>query len=117
MRALVLFFLLVSYPAVQGEPQLTEEEKITRLIDYVRNMKDCSFIRNGKAHTPAEAADHLAMKRKKAGKKISNARDFIYHIASKSSVTGEVYKVRYSDGSEKEVKNILLFELAKMEKE
>jgi hypothetical protein len=80
-------------------PPLSEEEKIGRLIKLVADSK-VSFIRNGKEHTPAEAADHLRTKRKYAGDKIRTARDFIEQLASKSSASGKPYLIRTAEGKE-----------------
>jgi hypothetical protein len=58
------------------------------------------FIRNGKEHSAAEAADHLRTKRKSAGDKIKTARDFIEQLATRSSLSGKPYLVRTGDGRE-----------------
>lgn len=97
--------------------KLTEEEKITKLILHIKNLKGATFIRNGNAYTPAQAAEHLTMKRKKADSKVKTAIEFIVYCASKSSSTGKYYLVKFSE--EKTIKAIdfLLEELKRIEKE
>lgn len=114
--------MLLSFAALAGKsaafyPKLTEEEKIAKLIAYVRNLKGATFIRNGSNHTPAEAADHMAMKRKKAGKRISTAVQFIVGCASKSSVSGKDYLVKLADGKTVKAMELLVEELKRIEKE
>jgi hypothetical protein len=77
---------------------LTENEKIERLIELVRNSADVRFIRNGTEHTPQEAADHLRAKWQAAGR-IATVDEFIEKVASKSSLSGEPYQIRRADGS------------------
>lgn len=93
---------------------LTEEQKITELINYVEKS-NAVFIRNGSEYPSKDAAEHLRMKRKKAGNRIKTAKDFVSEIASKSSMTGEAYKIRFKNGKEMLVKDVLLIELKKIE--
>jgi hypothetical protein len=79
---------------------MSEEEKITALIESVKDTPEgTQFIRNGKAHSIAEAISHLNLKYSKAKSRIKTAEDFIKHIASGSSITGEAYLIRYPDGA------------------
>jgi uncharacterized protein GlcG (DUF336 family) len=94
---------------------LTERAKIEGLIAAVEKQSGATFIRNGKAHRAAEAADHLRMKWKHAGKRVKSAREFIRHIASASSLTGRKYRIRFSDGREVDAADFFLAELAKLE--
>ncbi len=95
---------------------LTEEEKITHLISYVKAMKNCKLVRNGSEHIPEEAADHLQMKWKKHSSKISSAEEFIEHLATKSSMSGEYYIIRQDDGQEMKLQEILTRELQRIER-
>jgi hypothetical protein len=58
------------------------------------------FIRNGSEHTAAEAVAHLRLKWSNAGGHVRTAEDFIRYCASKSSMTGIKYRIRFSDGRE-----------------
>ncbi|MDP1727009.1 MAG: DUF5329 family protein [Bacteroidota bacterium] len=93
---------------------LSEEQKITQLINYIEKL-DAKFIRNGSEYTPVDAAKHLRMKREKAGKKIKTAKDFIDCIASKSSMSGEPYQIKYANGLKLNVRDVLYYELKKVE--
>lgn len=86
---------------------LTESDKIGLLIQHIRDMKGATFIRNGSEHSCQEAADHLKAKWEKHGNKIKSAEDFILHLASKSSSSGEVYLIRYADGKEAPTADVL----------
>ena len=57
------------------------------------------FLRNGKAHSGAGAAQHLRRKWGHAGDRVRTPEDFIEHLASRSSLTGRAYRVRRADDS------------------
>ena len=95
----------------------SETEKIQRLIKYVRSLQGATFIRNGSEHTPAEAADHMELKLKKAGSKVRTAVQFITYCASKSSVSGKDYMVRLQSGKMVKSMDLLVEELKRIEKE
>lgn len=77
---------------------IPENEKIDRLIESVAKMDGASFIRNGSSYASARAADHLRSKRNSAGSRIETAAQFIEHIASRSSTTGEAYQIKLPSG-------------------
>jgi hypothetical protein len=88
----------VSYLPEAGARQISEKEKIEFLISYVESLPGAVFIRNGKSHTPAEAAGHLRTKLRSSRRCMSTAEDFIKLCASQSSITGRNYIIRFSDG-------------------
>ena len=90
-----------------GKSSLTESQKIEELINCVRNLKGAAFIRNGSEHSPEQAAEHLASKWKKHSAKIRTAEEFVQHLATKSSATGEVYMIRLSDGNKVPTADVL----------
>lgn len=94
---------------------LTEAQKIERLIQFVRGMKDATFIRNGSEHSCREAAEHLQSKWQKHKDKIGSARDFIDELASKSGLSGQPYKIRFKDGSVLTTYEVLTRELQRLE--
>jgi hypothetical protein len=59
---------------------------------------DLQFMRNGKAHTGAEAADHMRRKYNHFDDRIQSADDFIDLAATKSMMSGKKYTVRTADG-------------------
>ncbi len=122
-----LIFVLVpsSVPAQEPEPatrpgaapqtEPSERDKIERLIDAIAALENATFVRNEKEHSAREAADHLRRKLRRAGDRITTARQFIERIASRSSTSGEVYRIRFSGGREVESGEFLLTELRKLE--
>ena len=101
--------------ADHDKPQMTEEEKINHLINYVRHLEGMIFIRNGKEFPPQEAADHLQKKYDKHKKKVKTAHEFVVGLASKSSASGEVYLIRMSDGETIQCGDLLNQELKRLE--
>jgi hypothetical protein len=95
---------------------ITEEQKIEKLIQYIENS-DAIFIRNGEEFNAKDAAEHLRMKRKNAGKKVKTAKDFIDFVASKSYMSGEAYKMKFKNGSIINARDMLYNELRKIEKQ
>lgn len=81
-----------------GTNGLSESEKIDRLISAVESLEGAVFVRNGSEHAPREAAEHLRQKRQAAASRTTRAGDFIDQVASKSSLTGEEYRIRLPDG-------------------
>jgi hypothetical protein len=81
-----------------SEGGLSEQGKIEQLIEAVAKLDGATFIRNDTEHSAAEAAEHLRTKWEAARDQITTARQFIDEIASKSSLTGEPYQIRFADG-------------------
>ena len=65
----------------------------------MEHLQGAVFIRNGSEYNGKEAADHLRMKLSFAGRRVQSADDFITLCASRSSVTGQPYLIRFSDGT------------------
>jgi len=75
-----------------------EDKKIEFLLSSVENLKGAKFMRNGAEFDGKQAVEHLRMKRKRAGGRVQTADDFIRLCASKSTITGKPYMIRFSDG-------------------
>ncbi|NMR27138.1 DUF5329 domain-containing protein [Pseudoalteromonas sp. NEC-BIFX-2020_015] len=88
----------------------TPEQEVGHLISFIAKS-NAVFIRNGDKHTSQEAADHLAMKYKKAQRYAKTADDFIENLASKSSWSGKVYTVILTDGTKLTANDWLTVEL------
>ena len=101
--------------AAEDKKQLTEEQKIDRLIATVETLKDATFVRNGSEYDCKAAAEHVRRKRKAAGNKVKTAPEFITQIASKSMRSGEPYKIKFKDGKEITSGEFLTKELEKLE--
>lgn len=94
---------------------LTEEQKIDYLITSVEQLEGAKFYRNGSWHDAKTAADHLRMKRSKAGNRVKTAKDFIDKVASASSMSGEEYKIKYADGKIVTTKEYFTLKLKEIE--
>jgi len=99
---LVVFLLLLSAHLFADWPQ--EGKKINFLLSEISRL-DAVFVRNDSDHTPEEAVSHLRMKLERARKSwFAPAREkwtvemFIDRIASKSSLSGKPYLIRFKDG-------------------
>jgi len=112
--ATLLLVLAFATPALAKTPP-AETAKIEALIAAVEARPDAVFIRNGSEHRADAAADHLRLKWRHAGDRIANARDFIRYCATKSSLTGRKYRIRFKDGREVDSADFVLAELAKLE--
>jgi Family of unknown function (DUF5329) len=93
----VLVLLLMSTGPIRAAESL--DESIKYLLDYVAKS-DATFIRNGQAHTPQEAVNHIKAKYEHFKNEIKTPEDFIRLSASKSLQTGQPYLVRTRDGKE-----------------
>lgn len=97
-RFLVSMTSLLAFGAVAAAPPPNEQTRIDKLIRFVENQKDMKFIRNGTEYTCADAAKFLRGKLDSMGKEVTTAREFIERIASKSSMSGQPYQVKFADG-------------------
>ena len=104
------FIALILLSISQFSDAATPEQEINHLIDFVAKS-DAVFIRNGIEHSSQDAAEHLAMKYRKAPRYAKTAEKFIENLASKSSWSGKPYKVRLSNGSLLNAKDWLSNEL------
>jgi hypothetical protein len=81
---------------------LSENEKIEKLILSLKQIRGAKFIRNGKEYTADEAVAHLREKWEWKKSEIKTAEDFIRIVGAESSVSGEPYLIRFSDGKQRE---------------
>jgi hypothetical protein len=107
----VLIFLSISVCSFTQQKAFTETQKIDHLIAYIASLNGATFIRNGDDYSAKDASTHLQMKREKAGKRIKTAEDFILHIATKSSMSGEPYQIKFANGKLIECALVLKIEL------
>ena len=91
LRAL-LIVIAVGGPLRVTAGEGTEQE-IRYLLEFVA-ASGCTFVRNGSDHSSAEAADHLRLKYERGRRYANSAEDFIDHLASQSSWSGDTYTVR-----------------------
>jgi hypothetical protein len=93
---LTLFTITVGH-AFARDP--AEEVKIQRLIATVETLEGAQFLRNGSAYDAKAAADHLRLKLRTAGDRVKTVEDFIRLCGSRSSLSGEKYRIRLADGT------------------
>lgn len=99
---LIPTFLVVSFQLFADWP--LEERKINFLLSEIAQL-EAVFIRNGSEHEPDEAVAHLRMKLERAqnswfapAREKWSAEMFIEKIASKSSISGDPYLIKFKDG-------------------
>lgn len=95
--------------------ELTEAQKVERLLAYLRGLEGAVFIRNGSEHSNTEAAKHLQAKWEKHKDKIGSAVEFIEKLASASGLTGEDYTIRLPDGTVLTTREVLMQELKRLD--
>jgi hypothetical protein len=86
--------VLVGAPAT-ATPSPRAPEDIQYLLDAIERS-GCEFYRNGSWYAAAEARSHLASKYREVDKRrpVRSAQDFIDWVGTRSSMSGEPYRVR-----------------------
>jgi hypothetical protein len=85
--------------AVHAENSTDTSNEIEFLLHAI-GSSNCSFERNGTAHSAPQAEEHLRMKYNKARKHVATADEFIDKLASESSWTGKPYFIKCQDTEE-----------------
>jgi hypothetical protein len=67
-------------------------EEIASLLLFIE-QSECTFTRNGKHYDSLEAREHIEKKYAYYKERINSAEDFILYSATKSTITGEPYRV------------------------
>jgi hypothetical protein len=93
---LLLFLFSITFLNSQI-PKYSEKEKIDYLLEALENS-NLIFIRNGDEYSSKEARAHIQKKFEYAGNRITNSDQFITYLATKSSISGKPYYVKYPDG-------------------
>ena len=106
---------LLALRAAAAAPPAHEQSRIDKLIRFVETQKDMKFVRNGTEYSCAEAAKFLRGKMESMGAEVKTARDFIERIATKSSMSGKPYHVKFADGRMMPSAQFLGDELTRME--
>ncbi|MCH7980334.1 MAG: DUF5329 family protein [Proteobacteria bacterium] len=97
LLASIFVFACTSTTAAEPVAQSESAAAIEYLLDSVA-ASDLQFMRNGKAHTGAKAAEHMRRKYEHFNDRIQSADDFIDLAATKSTISGKQYTVRTTDG-------------------
>jgi hypothetical protein len=111
VAAATLFCTLLS-AAVATAASPAEERRIEFLIHSIEVLPGAQFIRNGVSYGAHAAADHLRLKRQRAGNRVATAEDFIRYCAATSSMSGVPYRIRFADGRETTSETFLRTQLA-----
>ena len=92
-----LMLLVMTVMPGQGlaESDRTARE-IAHLMGYIA-ASECLFIRNGKAYRADEARTHIQRKYDHLRTRIRTAEAFILRAASRSSLSGEPYRLQCGD--------------------
>jgi hypothetical protein len=97
---IIACYLLLGCTAAFADTTAGDEDlsaTINHLLAFV-GQSDCTFIRNGKAHTAKEAVDHMQRKYAHYKDDIKTPEDFIRLSASKSLISGRPYMVKTKAG-------------------
>jgi hypothetical protein len=114
LLALSLFLAFAVAPAAAISD--AELSRVNALLDALGQSQGLEFIRNGSAYPASKAVSHLRSKLSRAKSRLATAEEFIDSVASSSSLSGDPYYVRFSDGTEitaKEYFHSLLREIEK----
>jgi hypothetical protein len=111
-----LLLCLAAIGAGRADTNSAEAQKIEHLIRAVEKLGNAKFVRNGSAYDAKAAADHLRLKLRNAGQRVKTAEDFIRLCASKSSVSGKPYQIRFADGRMQTSEAFLRAKLEEMDK-
>ena len=95
----LLVALLSLAPILAHAQDPIESIKIQFLITSVETLEGAKFIRNGAEYDALAASKHLRLKLRTVGDKVKTAEDFINFCASKSSLTGAPYMIKFADGT------------------
>ena len=114
-RSFLISVASLSAVGAFAAPPPHEQSRIEKLIHFIETRKDMTFIRNGTEYTCTDAAKFLRGKMESMGGEVTNARDFIERIASKSSMSGKPYQVKFADGKLMMASQFLSDELKRME--
>lgn len=82
-------------PSVHADMARSRQE-IAHLLRTIA-AADCRFIRNGKTYDAQAAHEHIQKKYDYLQSRIRSAEDFIRYAASRSSMSGEPYRVACGD--------------------
>ena len=115
-RACLCLGWALAAPWVRAEPSERERARIERLLDAVAKRQDIKFIRNGKDYSAAQAADFLRGKLNWNAEKVGTVQDFIERIGTRSTTSGDPYRVRLADGRVLTSADFLRQELRRLEK-
>jgi len=108
--------LIVRDMMLLDNPDVLEKHKIMYLLDRA-SASPYQFIRDNEAFSGQKAAAHLRMKYRYAFGRIQTAREFIEHIASRSSLSGKPYFIKLNTGKKQHAEKLFTNELEYLERQ
>lgn len=113
----ILFALFFIWSAdISADVPAEQVEEINHLLDFIRNS-DCIMERNGSRHSTIDAIEHILKKYDYYRDEINNTEDFIRLAATKSTISGEYYKVNCQDEKSFRTQDWLMSELKRYRSE
>ena len=94
----MLLLLLVATTAPACAREAREQQRIDYLLHTIGSLPNAVFIRNGAEYDAKAAEAHLKRKLDYGGERLKTAEQFIEYCATKSSISGQAYKIRFADG-------------------
>lgn len=104
-----LIFSLLSCSAMADVPA-DKRPEVSHLIEFVKTSS-CIVTRNGDDHQGKDAAKHISKKYQHYRDDIKTSEDFIRLSATKSTMSGKMYKVKCPGKRELTTQDWLLGEL------
>jgi hypothetical protein len=98
-----------------ADPSAAERARIDKLLRAFGSRRDVKFVRNGKEYTAAQAAEFMNGKLQWHLERVATVQDFIAVVGTRSSVSGDVYRIRLADGRTVPCADFLREELARIE--
>ncbi len=115
MMAPMLALGILLAPAAGAAPAVGTQIEVSFLLGYIEGSR-CEFFRNGTWHNAQAAQAHIRDKYKGlvVRGQIESAEHFIERAASKSSFSGDAYRVRCDGQAPLNTEKWLLDELARL---
>ncbi len=106
---LVLLSILSTSIAMADVPEV-ERPEVRHLLEYLRTS-GCELERNGARHSGPDAYLHVKRKYEYFRSEITSTETFIEYAATRSTMSGEYYRVHCGDGPPIRTRDWLLEEL------
>ncbi|WP_415909901.1 DUF5329 family protein [Oleiharenicola sp. Vm1] len=117
MKWLALLVATLVLPLASAAPAAPAHAEIELLLHHLKGLDGAVFLRNGSEHAAGEAESHLRLKWEKQAARIRTAEDFIALCGTKSSLSGERYRIRFKDGRVRDSADVLTEELTRLRRQ
>lgn len=116
MGSAVLLLSLGGWAESRADVPETQKPEVRHLLDYLENS-GCRMDRNGSIHDAKEAVAHIVRKYDYYRDDIKTTEDFIMRSASRSTFSGNPYKVLCPEKKARPTEDWLKEELERFRKE